>query len=57
LAQFGLPAVRRLVELHGGALRVGLEGPSSSPIFTLTLPGDRAIARPAHADPSARNRN
>jgi signal transduction histidine kinase len=51
--KFGLPAVRKLVDLHGGVFRVGFEGRRSSPIFTVLLPGDRAIARPVPADPPA----
>ena len=40
--QFGLSEVRELVELHGGALRVGSEGDRSGVKVTVRLPGDRA---------------
>ena len=56
LAQFGLPSVQQLVDLHGGALRIGFEGLRSGPTFTVRLPGDRAIARPARAESSAHHR-
>jgi len=36
-----LSAVRELVELHGGVLRVGFEDHRSGPMFTVMLPGDR----------------
>ena len=42
--QFELAEVRELVELHGGALRVGSESDRSSAIFSVRLPGDRAGA-------------
>ena len=42
--QFGLTAVRELVELHGGVLLAAGEGDRSDAIFTVRLPGDRADA-------------
>ena len=43
--QCGLAAVRKLVDLHGGVLRVGFEAGSSGPMFTVMLPGDQAHHR------------
>jgi hypothetical protein len=41
--RLGLATVRRLVELHGGILRVQVSGPCPDSIFSVSLPGDRAM--------------
>jgi signal transduction histidine kinase len=34
----GLPMVRRVVEMHGGAIRASSDGPGRGSVFTVTLP-------------------
>jgi signal transduction histidine kinase len=48
----GLGTVRMLVELYGGFVRVERQGPPSHWVFTVSLPGDRAVRGPAAPEKS-----